>query len=326
MCARFRIRVLQGYPVFRFLLSATLLLLLASCSSTQVINGMTTNKNYDPYGGVIYNDATGLGLDIYTPKESVEGAPVVVFFYGGRWSGGIRSEYKFVGQALTQQGFLVLVPDVRVYPQVRFPTFVQDAAKAVAWAREHAAEYGGNPNKLFVMGHQSGAHIAAMLALNPQFLKEVGGSRGWLRGMIGLAGPYDFELTGSDLRDMFGPPDDFPKSQPINYVDGRNPPLLLLHGEKDTDVKIKNTRNLAAAVQRAGGPVEMVLYPDLDNNWLLASIAAPVRKRSDVLKYITAFIRQHANDAPRASADGRPAAQVPLSDDAPTGLQTVPLK
>jgi acetyl esterase/lipase len=313
--------------VHKFIAMLAVLVLLASCSSMQVVNGVTTSKGYEPQTGILYNDATGLVLDVYAPPNAQD-APVVVFFYGGRWSGGIRSEYKFVGQALTQQGFIVVVPDVRAYPKVRFPTFVEDAAKAVKWTRDNIGKYGGSPDKLFVMGHQSGAHIAAMLALDEEFLKGVGGSRKWLRGMIGLAGPYDFELNESELRDMFGPPDAFYKSQPIHYVDGHNPPLLLLHGEDDTDVLVKNTRNLAAAVVRAGGAVETVFYPQMQNNWILATIAAPLRKRSDVLTNITEFVRKNAVPPPVPVADPlAPDAATPLQQDVdPSDLQTQPLR
>lgn len=310
----------------KFLATLATLVLLMSCTSTQVINGVTTSKGYDPQLGVVYNDATGLALDIYTPLNP-QNAPVVIFFYGGRWTGGIRNDYKFVGQALTQQGFIVVVPDVRPYPKVRFPTFVEDAAKAVKWTRDHIGQYGGSADKLFVMGHQSGAHIAAMLALNPEYLKTVGGDRKWLRGMIGLAGPYDFELVASDMRDMFGPPDEYFKSQPINFVDGHNPPLLLMHGEDDTDVLVKNTRNLAAAVARAGGAVETVYYPKMENNWILATIAAPLRKRSDVLTNITEFIRKNQQAAPPQDATAAPVDDTNLQPDAaPFDLITQPLK
>lgn len=314
-------------PMSKLLAMLAGLVLLASCTSTQVINEMTTSEGYNPHRGLVYDDATGLGVDVYSPPDA-KNAPVVVFFYGGRWSGGLRIDYKFVGQALTQQGFVVVVPDVRAYPKVRFPTFIEDAAKAVKWAHDNARQYGGDPDKLFVMGHQSGAHIAAMLALNPQYLKDADVKRQWLRGMIGLAGPYDFELTASDLRDMFGPPDDFHKSQPINYVDGRNPPLLLLHGENDSDVQVKNTRNLAAAVARAGGAVETVIYPKLDNNWILVTIAAPLRKRSDVLTNLTDFIRKHsAAESKTDAAAATSGAAAPLEPDAvPLELQTTPLK
>src|SRR3546814_4184391 len=100
-----------------------------------------------------------------------------LFFFGRRWQQGDKSQYKFVGQALAAQGFLAVIPNYRLYPQVRFPDFVKDGANAVKWARDNADRYGGSSDRLFVMGHSSGAHIAAMLALDEEFLKGVGGSR-----------------------------------------------------------------------------------------------------------------------------------------------------
>jgi acetyl esterase/lipase len=231
-----------------------------------------------------------------------------------RWwcsSTGSKDDFRFVGQALAAQGFVAVIADHRKYPDVVFPVFVEDAARAVRWTHRNIARFGGSPDKLFVMGHSSGAHLAAMLALNGEYLKAVGGSRSWLKGMIGLAGPYDFmPITAPDLRDMFGPPERFPDSQPIFFADGQNPPLLLMHGEDDEDVWVKNTRNLAKAVGEAGGGVETVIYPKLGHRWIIAAISAPLRSRNDVISHIREFVNRHAT--------------APVREMAPT-LQTRPL-
>ena len=183
--------------------------------------------------------------------------------------------------------------------------FVEDAAKAVKWTHDNIAQYGGDPGKLFVMGHSSGAHMAALLALDGKYLEAEGGSRNWLRGMIGLAGPYDFmPITAPDLRDLFGPPERFEQSQPIFFADGRNPPLLLIHGEDDDVVWVKNSRNLAQAVGNAGGAVETIIYPKLGHRLIIANIARPLRGRSDVLDNISEFINRRANEAPRVRGPG----------------------
>lgn len=276
------------------------LLLLSGCTGLGALNSLTSDEGYHVTSNLQYDRTTGEALDVYNFAKA-QNAPVVVFFYGGRWTEGNKEEYKFVGQALTSQGFVVVIADYRKYPQVRFPAFVQDGAKAVKWAHENIQRFGGDPNKIFVMGHSSGAHIAAMLALNETYLKAVGGSRTWLRGMIGLAGPYDFmPLTAPDLRDMFGPPDRYAFSQPILFVDGQNPPMLLLHAEDDQTVLVKNTRNLSKAVAKAGGPVETLVYPKIScpafnsHSCILATIAAPLRKQSDVLAGITDFIKRRS--------------------------------
>ena len=284
-----------GRPIrVRRTLLALVLGLIAGCSGQQLLNTFTPSGGYRHAAAVAYDPAQRLTLDIYTPVNARR-EPVVVFFYGGRWTHGTAADFRFVGQALASQGFVAVLPEYRHYPQVRFPAFVQDAARAVRWTEAQIARYGGDPGKLFVMGHSSGAHLAAMLALDPQWLAEAGGDRARLKGMIGLAGPYDFlPLTDGDLRDMFGPPERYELSQPISFVDGGHPPLLLLHGEDDTTVRVKNTRNLAQAAARAGGLVESVVYPEMSHSWILATLAAPLRGQSDVLERVAGFVRRYA--------------------------------
>lgn len=294
----------------RKLLSIFLVLALAGCSGQQVLNTMTSERGYDLATNFIYDDANNLRLDIYTP-QGARNAPVIVFFYGGRWSRGIKEDYKFVGQALAAQGYVAVIPDYREYPRVRFPEFVKDGARAVKWTREHITQYGGAPGRLFLMGHQSGAHIAALLALNEQYLKEVGGSRSWLRGMIGLSGPYDFmPITDPTLRDLFAPPETFEQTQPIIFADSSAPPLLLMHGEDDEIVDVKNTRSLAGAIAKSGGTVETVIYPKMSNDNMIRALGPVLRQRYDVLANIDQFIRRWINTTPQQES----------------GIQTTPLQ
>jgi len=269
---------------------ALLATLLAACSSPAIVNRLTADTGYKLAENVPYDRKRSLQLDVYYPPNAA-GAPVVVFFHGGRWTSLDKSEFKFVGQALTSLGYVAVLPEVRKYPQVRFPDFVDDAALAVKWARDNAGTYGGGADKLFVMGHSSGAHIASMLALNPEYLKAVGGDRSWLRGMIGLAGAYSFmPITAPDLRDLFGPVDRFRYSQPVFYVDGGNPPLMLVHGRDDDVLPVKNTEELAKAVSKAGGAVETVIYDSLSHNMVVGSLASYLRGRADVLDNIADFV------------------------------------
>lgn len=277
---------------------------LAACTSQKVLNSMTSERGYTLTSSVPYDGRKlGLTLDIYAPNQ-VTDAPVIVFFYGGRWTNGDKAEYKYVGQALATRGFVVVIPNTRHYPQVRFPDFIKDGAIAVKWARDNAKTYGGNPAKLFVMGHSSGAHIAAMIALNENYLKNVGGTRSWLKGMIGLAGPYDFlPITAPDMRDIFGQPDLYQYTQPVFFVDGRNPPLLLAHGDADKVIDVSNTRKLAAAVKRAGGAVETEIYPKLSHEMIINSFASALRGRTDVLDKVESFVKRRAASAsPYSSA------------------------
>jgi acetyl esterase/lipase len=269
---------------------AALAALLTGCSGQQLLNSLTIATNYTRSTNIAFDPATGLKLDVYKP-DNAQNAPVVVFFFGGRWSEGDKDLYEFVGGALAKQGFVAIVPNYRLYPNVKFPAFAEDAAKAVRWAHDNAAHYGGDVGRIFVMGHSAGAYNAAMVALDEQYLHAQGGSRSWLKGMIGLAGPYDFlPFTDDDIKDMFGPPSRYESTQPINHVDGKNPPLLLLHGENDDSVFPKNTRNLAAKVKAAGGVAETVIYPKMSHTWIVATLAQPLQGRSDVMAYVKDFV------------------------------------
>lgn len=290
--------------------------LLAGCTSPQSLNRFSSDKGFQLTENLPYDREHGLGLDVYYPPQGAA-RPVVVFFYGGRWQSGDKAEYRFVGQALASRGFVAVIPNVRKYPQVRFPEFVYDGARALRWARDNAQNYGGDADKLFVMGHSSGAHIAAMLALNEEYLKKLGGSRSWLRGMIGLAGAYDFmPITAPDLRDLFGPVDRFQYSQPIYYVDGNNPPLLLIHGRDDEVLWVTNTTKLARAVAKAGGAVETVIYDKLSHEMIIASLASFLRGRADVLDNIEEFVlrisSQPRSVRPETEIRGTPLIAEPL--------------
>jgi len=176
---------------------------------------------------------------------------------------------------------------------LRFPAFVEDAAEAVAWTQQNIKPYGGAPQRLFLMGSSAGAHIASLLALDPHYLENAHSSREQLRGVIGLAGPYDFmPITEPRLRDLFGPVYKFEQSQPIHFARRGAPPMLLMHGEDDEVVPVDSTRKLADALIRAGVEVETVYYPKIGHERLLTAISRPLRSRYDVLNYIDEFVDQ----------------------------------
>lgn len=279
-----------------------LLVVAAGCSGTQLLNNLSPRTGYHKTTDVPFDAATGLQLDVYAPRN-VPKAPVVVFFFPGRWSMGDKADYRFVAKGLTSRGILAVLPNYRLYPEVRFPAFVEDAAQAVEWTRRNIAAYGGDPERIFVMGHSSGAHLAAMLALDDTYLRNAGGDPAWLKGMIGLSGPYDFPPGDApDLSDMFGPPENFDLAQPIHYMDGTNPPMLLLLGHDDNAVNVQNTIRLAAAVERAGGPVQTVLYPSLGHGLMVAALSSFYRMEARPLDFVDDFVHARPPGLRTASA------------------------
>jgi acetyl esterase/lipase len=230
-------------------------------------------------------------LDVYAPAGRRAAAlPVIVWFYGGSWNSGTKAGYAFVGRALAAGGFVVAVPDYRLVPQVRYPAFLEDNAAAVRWVRAHAREFGGDPARLLLAGHSAGAYDAAMLALDPRWL---GADRAAVRGLIGLAGPYDFlPFDGPVTRAACGDVADPGSTQPVTHASAGDPPALLATGEEDTTVRPGNSDALAARLEAAGVPVERRRYPHVGHVGLVTAIARPLRGRAPVLADMLAFARR----------------------------------
>jgi acetyl esterase/lipase len=262
---------------------------------------------YRRHADVPYGASPSRRLDIYVPDgPSATPRPLVVFWYGGRWETGDKADYRFVGAALAQLGMVVMLPNYRHYPEVKLQGFMEDAAAAAAWASAHASDYGADRSRLLLMGHSAGAHIAALLALNPGYLAAAGGAVP-VAGLIGLSGPYDFlPLTDADLEDMFGPPAEYPLSQPIHFARREAPPTLLIHGLKDRSVLPKNSINLAAALRSHGVDVVLRTYPDLAHADTVAALSIPARHRAPTLIDVAAFLDARVARAAAAPGGFRP--------------------
>ena len=218
---------------------------------------------------------------------------MVVFFYGGGWDSGDRDSYGFAGRALSRQGFVVVIPDYRLVPKAHWPDFIEDSAAAVAWTHEHIAKLGGDPDRIALMGHSAGAYNAAMLALDPQWLRAARSDPSVIRGVAGLAGPYDFlplEKGGRGDRAM-GKVKPIEKTQPIHFARGDAPPLWLATGDEDDTVRPRNSQNLAAAIEKAGGPVTLRIYPGMGHTGIVMALAAPFQNKGPVLEEATDFLR-----------------------------------
>ena len=276
-------------------LSVILLGLLSACSPVDVLNALAPTEGFSVTSDVAYRSGPRpsgrQALDVYSPKQT--NAPVVVFLYGGGWRDGRKESYRFLAAELARLGVVTVVPDYRVYPEVRFPGFLFDAAEAVAWTRRNIAQYGGDPKRLFVMGHSAGAHIAAMLTLDRQWLGRVGLDPDRdIAGMIGLAGPYDFlPLRDPVLQTIFAPAGDLRLSQPITFARGDAPPMFLASGMDDTVVLPSNTTKLADRIRGQGGRVEAHLYPSLGHAVLIGAFARGLRWTAPVLEEVAAFVR-----------------------------------
>ncbi len=249
--------------------------------------------------GIPYGPDRKHRLDIYRPtRNPARGHPLVIFWHGGRWSSGDKVEYRFVGAALAELGYVAVLPNYRHYPEVKLRGFMEDAARAAYWAVDHARDLGADPERLFTMGHSSGAHLAALVTLNSSYFAAIGRPAPRIAGLIGLSGPYDFlPLKEADVKDMFGPPERYPVSQPVNYVRADAPPALLIHGATDTMVSPENSRSLAAALRACGVEATLELYARVGHADTLAALSRPARRRASTLADVAAFVDRVGSQA-----------------------------
>jgi acetyl esterase/lipase len=240
----------------------------------------------------------GQRLDIWAPNDQARAPlPVVIFWYGGGWAKGDRASYAFAGRALAKAGFLVVIPDYRKVPQVRFPAFLDDGAEAVAWVQANIAQHGGDPARVAVMGHSAGAYQAVMLALDAKRLAAVGVAPDFIKAGVGLSGPYDFHPFTSDRAiDAMGQWPNPAETQPITYARADAPPLLLVTSDGDETVRPKNANNLGARLTALGATAQVTNYGPLDHEEIVMALSVPFRGKGPVLADSVAFLKAQLGD------------------------------
>ncbi len=270
---------------------------LSACTQigAGIMNAPTYFDNVRVNKDIAYGDDALHRLDMYVPANvnKRHDIPILVFIHGGNWQQGNKNLYRFVGSHFAKNGYMVIIPNYRKYPQVKYPDFVEDAADAVAWAYKNGEKYGGNPETLYLMGHSAGGHIAAMLSSDQHYLEDAGVPFNNIKAFAGLAGPYDFIPKEKDLKDIFGPPEKYKDMQATTFIDGSEPPMLLLHGSEDETVYFSNIEKLEAALKQKKMPVEHKVYQGVGHikmvtafTWLYGD-AAPISQ--DVLAFFAKY-------------------------------------
>lgn len=280
----------------KLLLIAMSSLFLSACTKAGLFfaNVPASFNDASTYKNVSYGDKEQQTLDLYIP-QGVNKAPVIVFYYGGRWTDGHKEQYRFVADGFVKEGYVVVIPDYRKYPNVKFPAFVEDAASSFAWVYKNIEDYGGDPETIFIIGHSSGAHLGALIATDPQYLKVHDLDRKTIKAFAGMSGPYAFVPEADDLKDMFGPPERYPLMRAPNFVDGKQPPMLLIHGLEDEAVVLENAQKLKAAIDKNGGQVQLKTYKELNHVETIGSLMWFWRYKSDIKDEILAFFETHGN-------------------------------
>ena len=280
-------------------------------SGLGLLNAVATLRGHQSRAAIAYGRLERQRFDVYVPGTSIaesdkaNGSPLVIFIYGGSWSMGSRADYRFAGEALAAQGFTVMVVDYRLYPEVKYPDFLQDCALAVAYGLEHARELGADPRRVFLYGHSAGAYNVAMLALDPRWLRAAGHSPDELAGWVGLAGPYNFlPIVDETVKKVFDWPATVPDTQPINHVDDLARPLPAFLGAAVHDTVVypqKNTIPLADKMRARGAAVTFRTYEHVNHSLLVGALSWPLTSFAPVLDDTAAFIRAAAPAPSRAT-------------------------
>jgi acetyl esterase/lipase len=274
-------------------LLVAVLVVSSGCSTVGflVANAPTHFGTFNATTGLEYGKDPRQRLDVYAPRNA-RNCPVVIFFYGGSWQWGDRSNYRFIGTVLAARGILTVIPDYRLYPQVRYPSFVEDGANAVAWAHQHVRAFGGNPDKLVLMGHSAGGQIAAMLAEDDSFLEHAGVSPQAIAGLVGLSGTYVLVPDDAALRAIFSSPYTAQQWQPVSFVSDHSPPTLLVHGSDDTEVYPVEAVEMIDALHRHHIEAQLYLYPGRGHSDTVASFSLAARSRTPALQQTIDFVQK----------------------------------
>lgn len=278
------------------LLAALSALFLSGCSTTGLFllnSSLKVSSDHKAIKDISFGDHEWQLLDIYSPQAepSKDKKPVLIFFYGGSWDSGRKEMYYFVADAFARRGYVVVIPDYIKYPKGRFPTFIEDGAAAIAWTKKNIKKYGGNPDMLFVSGHSAGAHLGGLLATDGKYLQKHNLEPNDITGFSGLAGPYNFTPTSLILKEVFGPEENYPNMQAMHFVNGDEPPMLLLHGEQDEIVSVLNQDILIEKLNALGNSSKGILYPNLDHRSILLSITPWLKKENTTIEDMDQFFK-----------------------------------
>jgi acetyl esterase/lipase len=271
--------------------------LLAACTPAGLAGALTPRGGGTVRRGLSYGAGLRRALDLYLPAaEARADTPLVVFFYGGSWQTGRREDYAFLGRTLAARGIAVAVPDYRLWPETRWPGFLEDGAGAVAWLRRGGAGDVPAGAPVFLMGHSAGGFIAAALALDPRWLG--GTERAGLAGCATLAAPFDWTPRRDPLASIFAPAPGgairaVAQEDPAALVAA--PPMLLLHGAEDRTVRPEQSERMAARLRAAGArEVRLRVLPGVGHISILSAMAAPLRAlgltRAPVLEEVAGFV------------------------------------
>jgi acetyl esterase/lipase len=290
--------------IFGMMLSSVI---AAACSfsPTKMLTAISSMRDVTITKDLHYGTDPRQALDIYQPDQDtvkpethhIGGLPVVIFIYGGSWQSGDKEGYGFVGRSFAQAGYVSVVIDYRLAPKSVYPDYVNDSVSAISWVYQHIAQYGGNPNEIFVMGHSAGAFNAVAAVDDERFWKNSHVPTSAIKGVIGLAGPYSYDFRDyPDSRDAFPANGNPEEIMPDTHVRSDAPPNYLLTAENDKLVGIKNFMKMKRGLERANVPLETGVVPKLNHITMIVAMATPMDWLGDTRKMVLDYMARRLKE------------------------------
>lgn len=281
----------------------------------------TFNNGVEERGPLAYGRHEDRKLYIYHSEDAPEDAlqPVLLFFHGGGWSDGDPASYGFIGRNFAPKGFVVVNVGYRLLPEGKYPAMLADGAAALRWTTQNIAKYGGDPERIYLMGHSAGAYNAVMLGLDRRWTRRLGLPDDTIDGVIGLAGPYDFlPLDGGNKEEAFGEAKPIAATQPMRFAREDAPPILLATGFYDETVERENSRVLYNALGAKGARARHVVFNDMGHAGILMTLARPFDNDTRVKDEVTGFLRERVREGARDRIETRRRLREAQATGAPT--------
>ncbi|RUO20839.1 alpha/beta hydrolase [Aliidiomarina iranensis] len=276
-------------PISFVILLVVAVLFVTACHPTRVLNSVVPSGSYTVERDIPFGENERQNMDLYLPNDGNYNQDIMVFVYGGAWDQGAKEQFEFVGQAFARLGYITLIPNYRLYPEVEFPAFVDDVAMAIGEMRNHLPESCNLGDRIILSGHSAGAHTAALLAADPKYLTQYDAQDIEISALIALSGPYDLPLDHERVRNKFSKVEG-DEANPIALANAKMPPTLLIHGEADTVAESAHAEKFQRRLESLSVPVTIKLYNRTRHASVVASLASPLRFLTPVYDDIQSFL------------------------------------
>ncbi|MEP7312760.1 MAG: alpha/beta hydrolase fold domain-containing protein [Pseudomonadota bacterium] len=275
---------------------------------------------------VTYQTLSGyrpLKLDLFLPPERFAAAaprPWVMYIHGGGWVGGgprrsaAYQDWPRVLASLAAKGYVVASVSYRFAGEAPFPAAIQDVKAAIRWLKANASKYHLEPNRGMTWGQSAGGHLAALAAVScgDTTLAPAGEQSDCVSGAVAWFGVYDFKQMNQATADgrsavpmqflgcgTAGCTDEqLRRPSPVNYVDAKDPPIFLMHGDQDQTVALSQSQQFEAALKAAGVPTRLVVVPGVGHSWIGPTLERTQAASRQALVQSVDFIEATIGDKP----------------------------